>query len=174
MGAYFTGTAYQTFILHWKGAGWKRVKSPNVGGSSNGNTPRAVSAASATSAWAVGVYSNVIAAQTLALRWNGKAWRRVQTPNPAGASRDDVPLDVVALSAKNAWAVGYFVDPTNTQTLLLHWNGKAWKRVKSPNPGGDAYTNIFWGVDGASATDLWMVGSHSTGVIGEAMAVHCC
>jgi hypothetical protein len=37
---------------------------------------------------------------------------------------------VAALSASNAWAVGS--DANNP--LILHWNGKAWRRVAAPRP----------------------------------------
>ena len=67
---------------------------------------------------------------TLTLHWNGKAWRRVPSPNPSIGS---VLYAVTAASVGNAWAVGYTPSLARS-TLILHWNGKAWTRVPSPNP----------------------------------------
>lgn len=52
VGAYHTGTASQTLILHWNGKRWKVQPSPNPGGSRN--VLLAVTATSSTNAWAVG------------------------------------------------------------------------------------------------------------------------
>ena len=38
---------------------------------------------------------------------------------------------VAATSARNAWAVG-----GGPRTVILHWNGAAWKRVPSPSLAG--------------------------------------
>jgi hypothetical protein len=70
----------------------------------------AVAALSATNAWAVGV---------VILHWNGRAWKRVPSPNSG------VLGDVAATSARNAWAIGQI----KFKTLILHWNGIAWKTV---------------------------------------------
>ncbi len=40
---------------------------------------------------------------------------------------------VAATSTRNAWAVGQAA--TGTAPLILRWNGKAWKRVRSPAAG---------------------------------------
>jgi hypothetical protein len=63
---------------------------------------------------------------TLILHWNGKFWHAQPSPNPAGDN--DFLVSVAATSASSAWAVGGF----NTgfggeQSLVLHWNGKAWQ-----------------------------------------------
>ena len=39
---------------------------------------------------------------------------------------------VAAVTAKNAWAVGY----AGQNTLIEHWNGTRWLRAASPNPPG--------------------------------------
>src|SRR5579859_4262313 len=58
----------------------------------------------------------------------------------------------VATSGTNAWAVG----GTNAgSTLIMHWNGTAWKKVASPTPagGGD-----LLGVAKVPSGGLWAVG----------------
>jgi hypothetical protein len=64
---------------------------------------------------------------------------------------------VAAISARNAWAVGYYQNQAGKlRTLILHWNGKSWRQVASPNPvaGGDTLS----GVAATSATNAWAVG----------------
>jgi hypothetical protein len=50
-------------------------------------------------------------AETLILRWNGNAWKRVPSSSPATGSG---LLGVVATSARNAWAVGLTGPPFQT------------------------------------------------------------
>jgi hypothetical protein len=118
-----------------------------------------VAVVSATNAWAVGNYSNgtVNQARTLIEHWNGTAWKQQSSPNPGSA----VPTlnGVAATSPTNAWAVGYYNNGASAprQTLILHWNGTAWKQVPSPNPGAKN-NNALYGVAATSATNAWAVG----------------
>jgi hypothetical protein len=57
-------------ILHWNGTAWSRVPSP-----AGGPGLLAVTATSATSAWAVGDYSTASGQpRTLIVHWNGTSW----------------------------------------------------------------------------------------------------
>jgi hypothetical protein len=61
-------------------------------------------------------------------RWNGVAWIRASTPRLTRAS----VLIGAAAGARSVWAVGGIAAPGNrTRTLILHWNGTTWKRVRS-------------------------------------------
>ena len=62
---------------------------------------------------------------------------------------------MTATSYGNAWAVGVTNTGTVYQSLILHWNGRRWAVVPSPNPTGD--TNLI-AVAAASSTDAWAVG----------------
>src|SRR5205823_6465180 len=62
---------------------------------------------------------------------------------------------VSAVSATNAWAVGYDGDGGAPNNLIEHWNGSAWSVVASPTVG---LGSIFYGVSAASPTDAWAVG----------------
>lgn len=54
--------------------------------------------------------------------WSGIVWKRVGSPNPSAAG--DAFRIVAATSASNAWAV----DATSGgRTLILHWDGTAWR-----------------------------------------------
>jgi hypothetical protein len=59
---------------------------------------------------------------------------------------------VAAVSANDAWAVGY----ADNQTLTENWNGKQWGVVKSSGPG--SVDNSLLGVAVVSANNVWAVG----------------
>jgi hypothetical protein len=155
------GTHKKTLILHWNGATWKQVPSPSPGGSGNDNDLFAVAASSARDAWAVGEIVTGTGIQSLILHWNGRRWARMASPSPGTI---DELLGVGATSASNAWAVGNVSAGTaqTQQTLVLHWNGRRWARVTSPNPGGQAQDNRLYAVAATSASNAWAVGTYQT------------
>src|SRR5215813_322799 len=117
--------------------GWEVVPSPNAGPQADGNTLLAVDARPASDAWAVGARPNQSAylTQPLVLHWNGASWSVASTPLIA---KPTARLNgVAAVSASDAWAVGYADNPQCLcrTTLVEHWDGAAWKLVPSPNPG---------------------------------------
>jgi hypothetical protein len=75
----FSSTEDQTdtLALHWNGASWSRVATPNPGGLS-GSALGGVSTLSPSDAWAVGAFTGSSGASvTLLLHWNGQEWSRV-------------------------------------------------------------------------------------------------
>ena len=172
VGGYFNGTAFQTLIVHWNGKAWTKVASPNPGGSSRNNFINAVTVTPAGGAWAVGEYFNGTAYRTLILRWNGKAWRKVASPNGGSVSAPNLLTGVTAASAGNAWAVGSYNIGTVAQTLIVHWNGSSWKKVASPNAGSASDPNLLAGVTATSAGNAWAVGSYNIGTVTQTLIVH--
>jgi hypothetical protein len=172
VGYYSNGTANQTLAETPKGVGWRQVPTPDPGGPGQDDELFAVAATSARNAWAVGRYTDAQhASQTLILRWNGTAWRRVPSPDP-GATGNGL-FGVAATSAGNAWAVGQYTDAQHaSQTLILRWNGTAWKRVPSPDPGGPAVNDSLRAVAALSASSAWAVGTHSTGGVAQPLIEH--
>ncbi len=170
VGSYFNGTAFQTLIDGWDGASWTQQPSPNPAGARRGNELNAVAATSASNAWAVGIYSNGTAYQTLTEHWNGTIWAQVPSPSPS-SSGDNLLSAVAATSASNAWAVGSYSNGTADQTLIERWNGTTWKRVPSPNPGGSARFNVLRSVAATSATSAWAVGYYSNGTAEQTLIV---
>jgi hypothetical protein len=73
---------------------------------------------------------------------------------------------VAATSASNAWAVGQYQSGTVLRTLIVHWNGKTWSRVPSPNP-APAGDNLS-GVAATSASNAWAVGEQN----GHSLVLH--
>jgi hypothetical protein len=167
VGYYLTGFGpRRPVILHWNGAAWRRVKRPKYLDAITG-----VAATSARNAWAVGVLNADVGSQTLILHWNGTAWRRVKSPNPN--PRGDSSLEgVAATSTRNAWAVGSSLNGTTGKTLILHWNGTAWRLAASPNPSSTG--NALTGVAAASARNAWAVGAYDSGTGPQTFALHCC
>jgi hypothetical protein len=156
--------ALRNVILHWDGHVWSRFKSPSP--SSISNYLSGVSAHSGTDAWAAGVYENDADGvhRTLILHWNGKTWSKTKSPNPSPVN--NFLSSVSAASVGDAWAVGSQVDATtrNNRTLILHWDGTAWSRVKSPSPSSS--NNLPSGVSADSATDAWVVGNYVSNTTG--------
>jgi len=161
VGDYSVSGTVRTLIEHWDGTAWKQVPSPNA---SSANILTSVVSLSATDVWAVGEYFNSTdVGQTLIERWNGTTWKRVPSPNPGGSSNGNFLFGVAAVSPASAWAVGGYVTGAAHvhKTLILHWNGTAWKQVPSPDPSPTG--NLLNGVSVSSATDAWAVGDYFNG-----------
>ncbi len=171
VGSYFNGTAYQTLIEDWDGSSWSQQSSPNPAGPTRSHQLSAVTATSASNAWAVGTYHNGTAYQTLAEHWNGTIWAQEPSPSPS-ASGNNFLSAVTATSASNAWAVGYYGTDPADHTLIEHWNGTRWKQLPSPNPGGPARTNVLYSVAATSASNAWAVGYYYTGTANQTLIEH--
>src|SRR5262249_29174297 len=72
-------------------------------------------------------------------------------------------VGVAATSPTDVWAAGFYRNAVADQTLIEHWNGIAWKRVGSKNPGGMSRFNGLEGVAATSTTDAWAVGNYDDG-----------
>jgi hypothetical protein len=147
---------YSTLMLHWDGATWNVVNSPNVGFGLE-NVLSAVDAVSATDIWAVGQYELSGEYQTLALHWDGAIWSVVSTPNPG--TYNNYLTDVSATPDGTVWAVGYRgIGSSNqgTRVIALRWNGSAWQSMNAPNP--DGTLNELRSVTVIAPSDVWAVG----------------
>jgi hypothetical protein len=63
----------------------------------------------------------------------GTAWTRFPTPDPAGPAQPNSLAAVAARSTADVWAAGAAGFPD--ASLVLHWNGHAWRQVTVPNIG---------------------------------------
>src|SRR5262249_58833403 len=93
----------------------------------------AVSAVSASDAWAVGATGR-FGMVPLIVHWDGRNWSRVKGP---GIPVSGKLLGVSMVSATDGWAVG--VNPFKGNHILLHWNGTSWAPVPGPNGGQRAF-----------------------------------
>jgi hypothetical protein len=155
VGTFDNGTADQTLILHWDGMAWSQLASPDPGGPGSNDELFAVTATSASNAWAVGNVEATNGNETsLILHWDGRTWTQVASPHPG----TDSPLFAVdASSASNAWAVGNTFDGSLSHTLALHWNGRTWARVASPSPANPGSGDSLSSVTVTSASNAWAV-----------------
>ena|SRR5437870_12789648 len=109
------------------------------------------------------------------LHWDGITWSSAFTPGPQVAQNRSL-YAVAAISTDDAWAVGdedvltrdkwgpYLV-PSKTQ--VLHWDGKVWRAVPSPNP---AQMQGFTKVAAVSKDEIWAIGmSGSNGHLGPGL-----
>ena len=159
---------YTHYAQHWNGTVWTRVALPVPKGAQSPEFDGAA-AVSPNDIWAVGdaeFRGSTYAAHAVVDHWNGHRWRMVASVPSGGYSR---LAGVTALSATNVWAVG--VVGVNTgkriteRTLIIHWNGKAWKRIPSPSPAtrytpAGSKSDSLAAVAGASSEDVWAVGSY--------------
>jgi len=53
---------------------------------------------------------------------------------PTGRSPNTSLIGVATTGPNNAWAAGYFQSGTTNKTLILHWTGKSWHQLPTPNP----------------------------------------
>ncbi len=173
----FGGVVTQTLIERWHGGAWRRVRSPNPGGTPGVSTLGGVAALSPSDAWAVGYYTHVslvhgASDRTLTEHWNGRGWRRVPSPYPGGQSGSYL-LGVAAVAASDAWAVGSYVDAGGIdQCLIEHWNGTAWRLAASPDPGGPGRSCMLYRVAAVSRSSAWAVGAYVSGHAISALIVH--
>jgi hypothetical protein len=112
--------------------------------------------------WAVGSGTGETY-QALTMHWDGTAWSIVPAPVL------DYPGSLNAVSATgpdDVWAVGHVVTDraltTPVQTLTMHWNGREWSIVPSPNANLDvrswSYLNAVVALPGGEA---WAFGIYN-------------
>lgn len=137
-------------VMRWNGSTWRSVSFPLHG--TNENLWH-LAAGPGGGVWAVGDSHNN--AQTkftpLSMVWNGTTWRKVAVTAPAGSELSAVTF----VPGGKVWAGGSSSD--GKHTLIVHWNGKAWSRVATPDRfTGTNYVNA---VAATSPSDAWAVGS---------------
>ncbi len=146
----------KTLVERWQGAQWRTV--PSADRPSADSFLNAVVALSASDAWAVGLSrSPGGAARTLVLHWDGRRWAITASPN-AGPG-DNSLVSVAAVSARDAWAVGYRDAGRVFRSLVEHWDGDRWTVVRLPRLGG--LGDGLNAVDAAASGVAWAVGGSS-------------
>ncbi|HEY3483459.1 MAG TPA: hypothetical protein VGL02_31700, partial [Streptomyces sp.] len=142
------------------GTGWQRVVTPADGVESRIN---AISAHGADDVWVVGDNQNdgpgPLGTPVLAEHWNGHSWKIASVPVDPNVSSANL-LGVSTLSPTDAWAVGTTQARRGDQdiynTIIEHWNGRAWQAVKLPVDAGEA--NLF-SITASGPNDVWAAGS---------------
>ncbi len=172
--------AFLNEALRWDGHRWSRAVAPSPGGTASGDTSElfGVRCTRSANCWAVGFYERHGVQLDEALHWNGKNWSMVATPTPAGILSGDFSelLDVSCTSPDSCWAAGeYGNDRVNSEVIenqALHWNGKAWSLVTTPDPGDAAPSDgvsALSAIRCSSASNCWAIGSFGTIATGGAL-----
>jgi hypothetical protein len=154
-------TKGRTLILHWNGRVWTRMPSPSPRlGMGLTDFLNGVAIGPGSTAWAVGTIScGCGPGPSLIERWNGRSWRVVVAAGRTLAGGGPDLAGVSSIGARDAWAVGATGSGDGPEkTAVLHWNGRAWKRVAAPSPDPSASLAALAPV---SPGDIWAVGTGS-------------
>jgi hypothetical protein len=126
-----TAVLTKPYAEHWNGSGWAATRVPlgSVYPSGQAAQLNGATEAAPGDGWAVGTVSDPssLASRTLAYHWDGTAWTRSPTPDPAGAADPNQLSAVAARATNDVWAAGSDTYPG--ASLVLHWNGTAWRQV---------------------------------------------
>lgn len=146
----------QTLIEHWDGRQWSIVPSPKVGAPSA--VLHAATALSTKDVWAIGISSTNENAygQSLIEHWDGRQWRIVTSPNVA---KEEIFDSITTIAANDIWATGVSINHSkrgNSESLLLHWDGRKWHIVSSPNRGDTTVLADIEKIPGSSS--VWATG----------------
>ncbi len=151
---------------HWNGTQWSVVSTPIPG--QTDSEFNSVVAQSANSVWAAGYFNGLgFSPQPLIERWDGSAWRVVNSPLPEGATAGSFKAMSVVPGSSQVWATGsvrYGAPPQGIgyfQPLIERWDGSAWRIVASPALPAGALAGELNGVVALSATDAWAVGDYT-------------
>ena len=154
-----------SLTLHWNGAGWTRVLSPNPDPFSN--VLHAVGGFGPNDLWAVGQQARSKTStgvppgtRTLAMHWDGLRWTTLATPN---VGDENTLRGVVGNGGGGMTAVGQFQSVTTgtLRTLAERWNGTSWEVRPTPNVGeADNLLRAASPIPGSP--DVWAVGAHLT------------
>lgn len=120
VGSTVAGTVDGTLALHWDGHTWRRVATPNPADQGRSSSLDSVAVPAAGTALAVGGYVAGGQSKTLLLRWNGRTWSQLASPNPAASDQFMQFFAVGASSARDAWAVGASGDEHTFQAFAIH------------------------------------------------------
>jgi hypothetical protein len=143
-------------IDHWNGTAWSQVSVPSTGYSTNSLT--AVSASSASDAWAVGRSEpQRYSFYPLAMHWNGTAWS--VSPSFVSALSGQLGVGVADISPTDAYAIGGHLGSAHTG-LVAHWNGTTWTRLTVPQPSNNNLGSDLNAISSGGPNDVWIVGNY--------------
>lgn len=149
--------AGQALSAVWDGTAWTFGVPPVPAGATN-SILNSVSCTAHGDCTAAGMWTGGTRRSALVERWSGSAWSLQSMSKPKGTL--GMELDGVSCSSgTSCFAVGAIVHRNVGRKLLVEsWNGKAWKKVVSPNPDGEKATG-FTSTDCIKGTGCIAVGS---------------
>lgn len=161
----------QPLIERWDGAAWRIVGSPLPQGATNGVLSAVTRIPATNQLLAVGEWSKYSVPslpQPLIERWDGASWRIDAAPALPSGAVGGAWNGVVAVSATNAWAVGFYyrTNPVDRHPLIARWDGTRWTTVFSPNTSGELNS-----VAATDANDVRAAGSLLIGAGGNSRRI---
>jgi hypothetical protein len=150
----------QPMTLHWNGATWSQVSSPESG-AGNSTFLYDVAVTSATDAWAVGYGTVGGVLGAFVEHWNGTAWSIATAPPLSTLS------SVSARSANDVWVAG---GDSASAPAVAHWNGSAWSVTPVPVTGGVGMP-FLQSVAVVDANTEWAAGYQWEGTTGQSSAI---
>jgi hypothetical protein len=142
------------YFAHFNGRTWTHGSFPLTG--------TAAAARSASDVWVGGDTAKGLGIE----HWDGRRWRVTALPDLGLGSGSALQyfadiFGFVDLGLDDAWADIGVLNATGANppgTIILHWNGKAWSRVKFPYV-GDAMTPVAYDGHGG----IWLATADGTG-----------
>jgi hypothetical protein len=142
------------YFAHFNGKTWRHGSFPLSG--------TAAAARSASDVWVGGDTADGVGIE----HWDGHRWHVTPLPDLGLGSGSTVRyfadiLGLADVASNDVWADVGVLNSTGTNppgTVLLHWNGKAWSRVRFPY-GGNAVTPVTYDGHGG----IWLVTADGTG-----------
>jgi hypothetical protein len=150
---------------HWNGKAWTVVPTPDLGNSmSQADVPTGVTAVSTSDVWVSGVEFTC----GLSFRARGGS---LAAGSARGSSRATVSGHGLALPLALRLRPGGLPRPRGATgsclvPYVLHWDGKTWSLIKTPDPG--AFGSALEGITALSASDIWAVGQTQSSAKGPA------
>ncbi len=152
--------------MHWDGATWSVVSSPNPSPYPGGTSVEihAVAALAPDDVWAGGTQlkqhpDGFLGFQTFVLHWDGSEWTEVPSPLTPDGSSGAWVSDIVALAPDDIWFVGERV----WDALAMHWDGSDFTIHSTPEPGAGTPGFGLEAVAALAPDDIWAVGGGSDG-----------
>ena len=141
------------YFAHLAGQTWTHGSFPISG--------TAAAARSASDVWVGGDTANGLGIE----HWNGRRWHATALPNLGLGSGSALLFadlyGLVDVASNNVWADIGVLNATGTKppgTILLHWNGRAWSRVKFPYVGNAIAPVAYDGHGG-----IWLITATGSG-----------
>ena len=167
VGSSFDGTDRHTFAERWTGGSWNIVATPD--GPQPNSFLTAVDSKGTGSVWAVGFSASANPfdpqSTTLVETWNGTSWSVVNSPNPTmpgGGESTDELFGVGVAGPGDVWAVGKTADFSDSQSLILHWDGVQWTDMSTADDGPGGWLTA---IEVVAPDDIWAVGFDSVNFI---------
>ncbi|HLW36718.1 MAG TPA: hypothetical protein VKS98_13780 [Chthoniobacterales bacterium] len=156
--------AKSALLTHWDGTSWTASTLPNQLLIQE-NVLHGITCTAASDCVAVGESYNGVSHATSIERWDGTSWTNAIAPN---VGVDNYLSRISCASESDCWAVGHFsdaaADPSQfDQPLMLHWDGSLWSPSAIVPNLTTTYGADLSGVECASGSDCWAVGSIQPG-----------